>query len=406
MNLRAILRGDLSGVIRSFYGAPANLQWQVFNTPDALEDTKQIPIELRYALALHPSRRNLLSALLNQGHGLALGKQSAIPGHVTDAVHHICAAHHGALYPWLEDLTLKQANPRWSESDHIEAQDMGLDLNQLTKLITDHVNHGVQLKLIQCPESSLDPNAHSAIRSIETDIRQIHALETTHRLACEHLSRTRDFNYLFLLSLVLFAPIVHVLEILYLGLGKFLSLLLPALFHESLQQTRSYALGAASWQVFGCIKAKLPELAVLLISAAAVNLLLSANLPILAGLSFAIAACSVLFGKEFRRLKKAKQVHRALSQTGKVQTSSKTAWLKLYYGPLWWIHGASIAIAILASVMVFTYLSPVLGNGWVLALLAISPYLAFEALLIIWRQSLNLRFSSRVKKLLNSAIIT
>jgi hypothetical protein len=406
MNLRAILGGIKGGKNHYFCDNRIPMQWVVLNHTDDLNNIKKMPIELQYAIAIHPSRFAALEELLNQGHGIAFGKQCQIPLSISQAVSNIADTHHGTLYPWLDDLVVNKAIPRWSESDFEEAEELGIDLKQQAHSIADHLKESIQIKLIQSPASQPGTDVSGLMSSIERDIQKIYSIEMANRLVSEHLNRSRDFNYLFLLSLVLFAPVAHVLEMLILGLGKIFALILPGLYYESLGLSRSYSLGAAKWQVVDNIKAKWPEVLILIISAVATHLLISNNLVIFAAISFAIAASSILVGKETRRLRKAKQVYEALTEQGKVSISSKTAWLKLYYGPLWWVNGLSIILGAIITVFVFTIFTTQLSNGWVLALLAMSPYLLFELLLFIWRISLTLRFKFKVKGLLSQAIIT
>ncbi len=195
-------------------------------------------------------------------------------------------------------------------------------------------------------------------------------------------------------------------ELLLAGLGKFAAVILPGLYHESLAHKRSYSLGAASWQVVDKVKAKWPEILTMIVAGVLIQLFLNLGFAILAGISFSIASCAIFTGTEFRRLKKARLVHEILSTQGKISQTSKTIWLKLYYGPIWWIHGVSIISSIVANIIIFATLGTYLNNGWILVMLAILPMVTYELLLLLWHYTLGWRFSSKVKIMLSNAIIS
>ncbi len=158
MNLTAIFDGARGGLSRRFYDEKKPLQWTVINHADELQNLNKLPIEFQYSIAIHPSRFSALESLLRDGHGIAFGRQKQIPSNVLDAVGHIACTHHGALYPWLEDLVTKQAVPRWSESDLDEAADEGIDLKEQANIINGHVASSVQIKLIQAPNTESTKN--------------------------------------------------------------------------------------------------------------------------------------------------------------------------------------------------------------------------------------------------------
>ncbi|MDF1497459.1 MAG: hypothetical protein P1P90_05375 [Patescibacteria group bacterium] len=406
MSLLAIFDGMRGGKNRYFNVEKKSMKWFVINGAEELQNLKKIPIELQYSIAIHPSRFTALESLLKDGHGIAFGRQKEIPVHILDAVNHIANTHHGALYPWLEDLVTKQSVPRWSESDFEDASSQGIDLKQQASLINDHVAKSIQIKLIQSPNSNANSENLALIRAMEHDIQKIHSLEVAHQLCSEHLGRSCDKHLLFILSIVLFAPVAHALEFLLVGMGKFAAILLPSLYHESLRMKRSYSHGAASWQLADNIKARWPEILVMFLSGLLVQPILNFGYPALAGLCFALAGSSIFAGTELRRLKKARLIQQILSMDGKVSTSSKTAWLKLYYGPIWWVHGLSFVVSALTSIIIFTTLGHLLTNGWILSLTAILPIIYFELMLWLWQYTLGWRFKTKVKALLSNAIIT
>jgi len=407
MKLMAIFDGMAGGISRYFYVTKKPMQWFVLNHMSELDDLKKIPIELQYSIAIHPSRLSALESLLQAGHSIALGRQKFIPEEVYKAVSHIAATHHGALYPWLEDLASKQAVPRWSEADFEEAAAEGIDLKEQARIILSHIGNSIQIKLIRSGNASAPSGDYEALlRAMAGDVQKVHSLQIAHSLCGEHLGRSRDIGILFALSLVLFAPVAHVLEVLIAGLGKFAAVVFPGLYHETLRLKRSYSFGAASWQLADNIKARLPEISVMILAGALVQVFLHFGLPALAGLSFAIACGAIFTGTELRRLAKSRQVYRALSESGKISLSSKTAWLKLYYGPIWWVHGLSIVLSVICTIAVFIMFTVQLNNGWLLSLIAILPILFFEFLLLSWRLTLSWRFKTRVKAMLANSIIS
>jgi hypothetical protein len=405
MSLQAILDGMAGGINRNFCVKKKPMQWFVINHAEELHDMKKLPIEFQYAIAIHPSRFSTLESLLNEGHGIALGRQQRIPADVVCAVAHIAGTHHGALYPWLEDLACKQTIPRWSESDFDEASAQGINLKEQAKIIINHIKSGVQVKLLQSPTGCTGSAYDSLVRAMEHDLQKVHSLKVAHSLCGEHLGRSRDFNLLFILSLVLFAPIAHALELLFMGLGKFAAAILPGLYHESLRLKQSYSLGAASWQLADNIKARWPEIIVMVVAGALVQITQNLGYPAVAGICFAVASGAIFTGTELRRLKKARLVHQILSENGKLSMSSKTAWLKLYYGPIWWAHGLSMILSLICSMVIFAFFTPWLRNGWLLSITAISPMLFFELLLWLWRLTLDYRFGAKVKAMLSNTII-
>jgi hypothetical protein len=406
MKLTAIFDGMRGGVNRHFYVEKKPMKWFILNSSDDLKNIKKIPVELQYSLAIHPSRYKVLETLLNEGHGIALGKQNHIPLEVLEAVRNIANTHHGAIYPWLEDLVIKQAIPRWSESDFEEAMDEGIDLKKQAEIINDHIANSIQIKLVKSSNTLSGNDPAPLLRAMEADIQKIFSLEVASKLLSEHLNRSRDISFLIVLSIVLFAPVVQILSSLVSGLGKFTAIVLPALYHESLRVKQSYSLGAASWQLIDGVKAKWPELIIMLPSAIAVQFLLDQGLVIVSGICFFIGSSAVFTGVEIRRLKKSRQVYSALVDQGKFQMVSKTAWLKLFYGPVWWVHGLSLVLSLISIVVIFANLTPTLSNGWILSLMAVSSLGFYEILLLTWQLTLKWRFKNKIKNMLSQAIIS
>lgn len=406
MRMQNFMRGIKGGLNRRFHNQNKYISWTVLNQHTSISCTRQTPVELRYALAIHPTRNETLLKLLNQGHGLAIGRQKQIPPSIHKAVGIIADTHDGAVYPWLMDLIDKRVMPRWSEADYAEADAMNIDLKDAAQSIINHCDTCLQVKLIQSPKQSISPEAHEFTQALEKDMRQISALEISYRILCDYLGRGQDWIYLVLASFVFIAPLAHVLEILLPGLGKVGVLILPVLFYEIFIHARSYIMGMASWQIVGKIKSKWPEYLILFAGAALLNFFLASNLTFFASLAFFVASVAFITGHELRRLRKSKQIYQVLSEQGKVQTASRFTWLKLYYGPLWWAFGLNLILTLVTVITVFSLAPSMLTNGWILVALAIMPYLLFYVILRIWRLILGIRFERRINTLLKIAIIT
>lgn len=403
--MQKLMRDIKGGFCHRFEKQKQDINWSVLNQHTSFSCTRQIPIELRYALAIHPSRKQVLTDLLNQGHGLVIGKRKQIPRRVIDAVGIIANTHHGATYPWLMDLIDKRSLPRWSEADFEEAASMNVDLKGAARSIIDHCDSCLQVRIIQSPKQAISPQAHEFAKALEKDMRQISALEISYQMLSEHLSRGHDWIYLALISLAFIAPLVHVLEILMPGLGKVGALLIPIMFYEIFIHTRSYIMGMASWQIVSKIKSKWPEYITLFAAAVFLNLFLAWNLNFLAALAFFAASVVFIAGRELRRLRKSKQVYQVLLEQGKIQTASRFAWLKLYYGPLWWAFGLDLVLTLAVFASVFALTPSVLSNGWILVALALTPHFFFYAILRLWRLILSIGFERRVNAMLKTAII-
>jgi hypothetical protein len=391
--------------MRNFCDMPKKITWQVISDSESMNNPKRIPLELQYAMAIHPSRHFFVKKILEQGHGLALGKYPKAENQVLKAVKIIAATHYGALYPWLEDLVVNNITPVFSEADLEDASLQGIDLLEQVAIIKNHVSRLVQVKIVESGAQALSLEDKKMISAMARDIQKIHSLQATEYLYRQSIHQKKHTALLLVIGFMIFAPIVHGLELLFSGLGVFAALLLPNLLIQATGAVAAYNHGTAVWQIKTHFKKHWPEIIILILGAILVQYFLSLGLLLLAGIVFALSAPILVLAQAMRRLLRAKNIFALLASEGKMTKSSLVHWAKIYYGSYGIIYLFGLISAVIATALIFRYFSQYLHNGWVLMVLAVLYYPLSDLLTALWSKTADFRLKKRLRSLLQKAII-
>ncbi len=406
MDVKAIFSGLGIGASRNFFVDRKKVNWSVVSGSRALEKLSSLPFELQYALAIHPSRLDEIQKILNMGHGLAMAKRKNVNNEILEAVSHIAYSYNGAIHPWLEDYIINRSSPKWTDADLENALDLGVNLEVQTQVLTDFCCSSCRLKLIQAPEHEITRENHSLIKAIEKDIKEINRMELSGNIISAYLSRRFDIKTLSLLALLLFAPIIHLINLIYPPMGVFLAAILPGLYVLSAQLFKRYSYGAAPWQILEGLKEHVPELFLSLFFAVLSAYFFAVGGFILSGIFFALACTAVFAVYELRRLNKARGIQNELMISGKLQSVSRSTWIKMFHGSLWWAPIAAVIISLFTIVPAMSLAFSYASNGLFIILLSLSPWLIFWLVLQVWSATESLRSRHRVKKLLAKSIIS
>ncbi len=392
--------------VRDFCDLPQKISWQVIGESDYSAGLHRLPLELQYALAIHPSRVEFLKSLLAEGHALAMGRNPHVNADVSKAIERISAYHRGALHPWLEDLIVKNITPAFSEIDLEDAAERGMDLFQLAAIIKNHAAELIQIKIVESGSRGVSLDQKQLVAGLAHDIQKIYAVKAAEILCGQAVHKKRHTFLLLIFGTILLGPIVHLLEMLFSGLGKFAAVIFPILLISVLDASFSYKNGEAWWQIKNRFKKQRPEMIILLAGAVAVEMFFASGLAAIAGLVFFLSANSFALGQSLRRLLGAKTIYSKLIHEGKLARGSSVSWLQIFYGPLWIIYALSFSLACGFSVAVFVVAGEYIANGWLLIYLASSFYIFLFLLTVLWSKTATYRFRSRLSRLLRKAIIS
>lgn len=392
--------------MRFFNDSPKKINWRVIGAADCVAGLHSLPLELQYALAIHPSRVQYLKTILSEGHALALGRNPVWNRRIHKAMNCVSAYHHGAVHPWLEDLVVKNIMPVFSESDLADAAERGVDLMEQIGIIKNHVSELLQIKIVESGNRGMTADDKKLIELLARDIQKIQSMEAAEVLYGRTAQNRQDVLMLFLFGALFFGPLIHGLEMIFSGLGKFAAVILPVLFIRLSEVLSDYQHGHAWWQIKKGIKKQWPEAVALIFGALAVEPLLGIVSPWVAGLLFIFSANAMILGHLLRAHINAKKIRSALEAEGKLARGYTIPRLSLLYGPLWLIRVLSFMPAVLLSVFVFTTAGSLLANGWLLFFTACSYYFSVFLLGELWFKTASYRFKYRLRGLLRKAIIS
>ncbi|GEM_PF-1262843 len=391
--------------MRFFNNSRQKTNWRVIGASDYALGFSNLPIELQYALAIHPSRTEYLKSIFSSGHALAFGHYPISNPQVLKAIRCVSIYQHGAIHPWLEDLIVKNIIPVFSESDLEEATERGIDLIKQVEIIKNHVSELIQIKIVKSENIAISDEEKKMIDLLARDIQKIYAVKVTEILYGLIVLNKQDVLLLLLFGALIFGPLIHILEMIFSGLGKFTAIIFPFIFLRGIEIFSEYKNGDAWWQIKKRFKKQSLEIIIMFLGALSVELFLRIGSALMAGMVFVFSANSFIFGQAIRKFFIAKRIHFKLVSEGKLVRNHGMFRLSLFHGPLWFVVIISFLPAILFSMFLFMFAGSLISNGWLLYFTA-AAYCFFTFLFSeIWLKTSAYRFKKRLKRLLRKAII-
>jgi len=390
MPLRSAIQ-NASQYAKCLFGNSSDLDWQVVIYP--LPDTRQpqLPVELQYAIAVSPSRIQILERLLDQSCGLIVYTYKHTPENILNSVRRISKNQSGSLFPWLSQLASQ--NFRKISNLNLELlvdQDQDVDLQKDFEDLKVFFNKFVQCQITHPPHVAVTDQDSAWLDELNQDIRSLYASRIPSRISLDlFFPPLWQTVFIILFALIVLSPLIGLLESFSYGLSKTFAAFITGASIFALETYHLYVARASQWQIRKRLLKLLPFLFISLLLAYSVQLFLDQALYLLAGAVFALA---IILVPSFEFVK---------SIRGKAGYN-----LLDIYGPVGWLMPTTLILPLILTSSVFAIWPSATEIAWVLALLSVQLFILQGILALIWNFFEKRLFVQRIKRLFGQNIVT
>ncbi len=383
---------------------------RVVTAPAELAYAEDLPLAIRYVLAVRPSRFEIFRQLLERGWGIGVRTVDKTPERVLLAVDRIArGSQHNTVLPWLERLLRLEEVPVFSEADLQTATAQGIDLAEEVRIILSERHEFKKIVLVPLRNQCVTPHEQTLVDEINADLYP-HAIEViVNRVTFDNAHTRTEVAQSIIKALLIIGPIAHVLEHVLSGLGKVFAASADDLLSEVAEL---FALRGSGFTWNQLIRRSRILIVVFLIAtygAFQVHPLLEARHPGWAGVVFGLSAVALSLTTALQSIRLYLRSFDRLVHEGKLRLSSgQTLWgLALrqdFTNParLGLFAGAVVSPFIAATVFILAPASA--SNGWVLALLGSVESVVAGLTVHAARQIDRALFRARVRKAFHSAV--
>jgi len=348
---------------------------EVVTTPAELVLNEQLPLEIRYVLAIKPSRFETFRELLEAGYGIGVRSVGCTPERVLMAVDRISRlTQHNTIVPWLPNLLRNEELPVFSEHELRDAEEQGVNLYEEAKLILEKRFEFKKIVLVDLHNSCITEAHRQLMREVNEDLYPLAIDAIVHRVVFDNAHTRTEMAQTVIKALIVIGPIAHILEHVLSGLGKIFAASSDDLLSEVAELFALRGSGFTWRQLMKRSRILIPVFILATYGAFQVEPLLEAGRPMMAGVVFGFSAVALSLVTAIQSIfmyrasyvslcgekKMALKTGESLSRWAFKQDFLNPARLGLFLGAL--------CSPIIAG-LVFTFFPELSKNGWILAAL-------------------------------------
>jgi hypothetical protein len=376
-----------------------------------LEYSELLPIEIRYVLAVRPSRHETFHKLLEQNFGIGIRTLDKTPERVLQAVDRISTeCQHNTIFPWLERLLRGEEYPVFSEEDRAHAEERGINLYEEVQVILSQRFEFKKFILIPLDNQGISEQHQRDMQLINEDVYP-HAVDViVNRIMFDNAHARTEIAQAIIKALIIIGPIAHMLEHVMAGIGKVFAATTDDLLSETAELFALRGSGFTWRQLMKRSRILIPVFIVATWGAFQVEPLIQRGSFAFAGFVFGLSAVALSLTTAIQSIGLYHQAYKKLLLQGK---------LRLEGGGLWWyairqdfMNPARLGLFIgailspLIAAIVFIGAPAITANGWVLALLGSIESIVAGIAVMTATHFNRWRFHSRVRKALVSLLIS
>ena len=347
----------------------------VVTVPAELEFGEMLPIEIRYVLAVRPSRHEVFRKLLENGFGIGVRTVDKTPERVLQAVDRISReTQHNTVVPWLDHLLRNETLPVFSEPELRSAEVKGWNLYEEARIILGQRFEFKKIVLVPLQNQCLTEREQTLVREVNEDLYP-HAIDVViNRVTFDNAHTRTEVAQSIIKALIIVGPIAHGLEHVLAGIGKVFAATADDLLSETAELFALRGSGFTWRQLAKRSFILIPVFIIATIGAFQVEPLIHAGRLAFAGVVFGLSAVALSLTTALQSIRLYQQSYAALVKEGKLrlepgasllghalrQDFTNPARLGLFVG--------AVASPINAAI-IFTFFPQLTSNGWVLALL-------------------------------------
>jgi len=189
--------------------------------PAELTIQEYLPMEIRYVLAVRPSRIEAFRKLLEDGYGIGVRRVAKTPERVLQAVDRVSRlTQHNTIIPWLPDLLRREELPVFTEEELREAEVHGVNLYEEAKVILAQRFEFRKIIAIDLQNRCIGSDIQQLMREVNEDLYPLAIDAIVHRVIYDNAHTRTEIAQSIVKALIFIGPVAHVLEHLMTGLGK------------------------------------------------------------------------------------------------------------------------------------------------------------------------------------------
>jgi len=347
----------------------------VVTTPEELAVSELIPIEIRYVLAMRPSRFERFRKLLVEGYGIGVRIVDKTPERVLQAVDRISRhTQHNTVVPWLELLLREEKIPVFSTQELERAEKAGVFLYEEVKALMEQRFEFRKIIIVDLKNQGIRDEQRTFMQEVNSDLYPLAIDAIVHRVIFDNAHSRTEVAQSIIKALIVIGPIAHGLEHVLSGLGKVFAASADDLVSEAAEMFALHGSGFTRKQLAKRGRILLPVFILATFGAFQVEPLIRSGRIGLAGAVFGLSAVALSLTTAIQSIFMYRESYVKLVKEGKIalqpgKTVTGMALLQDFTNParLGLFIGA-ICSPILAG-LVFTLAPELTKNGWVLAML-------------------------------------
>jgi len=180
-----------------------------------------LPLEIRYVLAVRPSRFETFRKLLEQGYGIGVRTVAKTPEGILTAVDRISRhSQANTVIPWLPNLLRKEELPVWSEEELRQAESLGINLYQEARTILAERFEFRKIVIVDLHNRRVTEREQQLMQEVNHDLYPLSIDAIVHQVVFDNAHTRTEVAQSIVKALILIGPVAHVLEHVLTGLGK------------------------------------------------------------------------------------------------------------------------------------------------------------------------------------------
>ena len=348
---------------------------KVVTTAAELAIAEDLPMELRYVMAVRPSRFETFRELLDRGYGIGVRMVDKTPERVLLAVDRISReTQENTILPWLERFLRHEELPVWTADELEHAEKAGLNLYEEIRVIRDQRFEFVKIVLVDLHNRGVTDEEQTLMHDVNLDLFPLAIDTITHRVTFDNAHTRTEIAQSLIKAMIVIGPLAHVLEHVLSGLGKVFAASSDDLLSEAAELFALRGSGF-TWRQLGSRFWMLGAVFVLAtFGAFQVEPLIESGHVMLAGIVFGLSAVSLSLTTAIQSIGLYQRSYHRLAQAGKIALQPGQSLLGLalrqdFTNPTRIGLFLGAAVSPLLAGLVFLTQPLLASNGWILALL-------------------------------------
>ncbi len=383
----------------------------VVTIPAELEFGEILPLEIRFVLAIKPSRHETFRQLLEGGFGIGVRTVEKTPERVLLAIDRLSRlTQHNTILPWLERLLKNEEIPIFSEEELRRAEDQEVNLYAEVKVILAQRFEFKKIVLVALQNQCLAEDKQALMQEVNEDLYPYAIEFIVNRVTFDNAHTRTEIAQSIIKALLIIGPIAHLLEHLLSGIGKVFAATADDLMSEAAEFFALRGSGFTWRQLIRRSRILIPVFVLATFGAFQVEPIIKSGQLALAGVVFGFSAVALSLTTAIQSIRLYQKSYSSLVKENKLKLKSgegiwRYAFKQDFTNPArLGLFAGAMASPILAAA-VFSLLPAWTKNGWVLALLGSTESVVAGIAIISASRINGWYFRSKIRRVLRKNVI-